>query len=240
MNTRFLSLCSALALLAAACGGGTDTNEGDGGGGGNTTTTGSGNTGSGSSTTTDTTSTGSGGGGGSVCNPTLENDFCANADSCDCLPTDTTEDSWCDAYEAVSVFICPDGVDVCTPGHNTCGYDLPPGEDYVPADATCVTFVNGDGWAGNGTQSNIQSPYDPYDANDQLHIGFGSLFVGESEYYTNFTMSGKKFYWNRANASQYESGEGEIADNCTSLEVRFYGAGESTPYATYTATHVNQ
>lgn len=66
------------------------------------------------------------------------------------------------------------------------------------------------------------------------------MFEGEAEYYYGFVMSGKKFYWNRFNAAGYESGEGEISDDCLSVEVRFYYASETTPYMTKTATHVHQ
>ncbi|MFH1078467.1 MAG: hypothetical protein V1745_04295 [Patescibacteria group bacterium] len=240
MNYRFSSLCSALALLAAACGG-TDTGNGDGGGGtgSNCQSVGCGNGGGGgtSSGTTTGTGTGTGTGGSDVCNPTPENNNCASASSCECLPIDTTKDSWCSAYDEISVYICPDTGDVCTPGHNQCGYDLPEGVDYEPADATCKGFVNGDVWAGNNVQSGFDSDVDE---NGQTHVGFGSMFGGAAEYYYGFIMSGKKFYWNRFNAAQYESGEGEIADDCLSVEIRFYGGGSTTPYKTYTATHVHQ
>ncbi|MCI0479370.1 hypothetical protein L0Y59_02390 [Candidatus Uhrbacteria bacterium] len=232
MTHRLLTLCSAFALLAAACGG-TDGGTGDGGDGGD-------GAGAGLTTTSDTTTTSEttsvgGAGGAEPCYPTAENGFCADADSCECRPMIGTRDEWCDAYENIGVNICPDGSDVCTPGHNRCGYDLPPGVDYESADPTCVTFVNGDKWAGNGVQSNVSSDVNE---NGQRGVAFGIMFGGSAEYYNGFIMSGRTFYWNRANAAGYESGVGEISPDCKSITVRFYDAGQDQPYAEYLATHV--
>jgi hypothetical protein len=235
-HRRALQLISFVtALFVVACGGGGAGGDGAGNTGSNCQSlacnTGAGGSGSGGTTTTTTSGGGgTGAGGGDVCHPTVENGNCAGQ-TCECLPTQTSCDEWCSAYEGAGIYICPDGANVCGNGQNRCGYDLPLGTAYEQPDPTCIQFVNGDTWSGDSGSDHVQSTLN---SNEQRHIGFGNLSAGQADYYDGFTMSGLKFYWNRANTDQYESAEGEITADCKSITLNFYNGGESSPYATYT------
>lgn len=228
-----------IALLVAACGDGAGGDDGAGNGGADCQDDGcAGNGGSGAGDTTTTTGNG-GTGGGDVCHPNVANDYCAGEPDCECRTTLTTDPSFCAQWEAEGVELCPNGPGECSPGSNTCGYDLPQGQAYEPPDPTCIGYVNGDTWAGNMGQSSIGGGAG-YDANGQFRTAFGNLFGGEAGYYNDFVMAGRKFFWNRGISAQTESGEGEITSDCKYIAVDFFYAGETTPYASYDISWVHQ
>ena len=213
------------AFVIAACGGaGADEGDNGGdGGSGNAGLTGTGNQGnSGNSGTGAGGSTSSGTGGGEVCHPTLENGWCKDAPSCECEST-----------PYISGAPCPTSVgNVCFPGHNQCGCDLPLGEDYVAPDAECIQYIGGDTWVYVGQpdwKGSIQGGYGDY---GQLHMNSGGLIGPYADYYDGFVVSARKIFWNQANRDQYDFSEGEFSPDCKTITMHHFHAGESQPVAT--------
>jgi hypothetical protein len=210
----------AAAILLIACGSGdgaVNWDNGDGGSAGNTSTDG-GNTGSGSSS-----------GNGEVCNPTMENGWCADADNCECLPTDSTSEEAC----AASPELCPPDGNKCTPGHNQCGYNLPKGADYQSPVEKCVPYLNGNTWREVGPQYDGEIGNE-LEANGQL--GVGGLIRPDSDeaysYYTSYSMSGSLLCWNLFNRDNFESAEGKISEDCETIDMSYFKPGSTEPYVT--------
>lgn len=220
-HSRALFVFASLALIALvpACGdsgtGGTGNSHvggsADGGEGGNPSTVSTG--GDGGSTTIST------GGNPNVCTPTIVDVTCSGADTCACEPMGVSMPP-----EAA----CPSTAgNVCEPGHNQCGCDLPMGTDYVPPDPTCIGYVNGDTWGVEGTA--FSDPLDWSAApNGQTIVGFGSLFGPDAPYYKGMIMSGKSLYWNRAN-QMLENCSGEFSPDCKRISINCVdGSGATT------------
>ncbi|MBU1033125.1 hypothetical protein KJ937_04310 [Patescibacteria group bacterium] len=140
-----------------------------------------------------------------------------------CSPTFSSDEEWCTAAEDMELYICPEGLNVCTSDHNQCGYDLPEGEDYVPPDAECKKFIDGDTWVDEDADQG--KALSEYDENGQLEVGFGVL-SHSAPYFSNFKVSGKKIVWNRGNADSYESAEGEFGSDCEQITMRYYKGGK--------------
>lgn len=213
-----------LAFIVSACGGaGTDGGGNDGDGGSGSGLSGTGNQGNGGNPGTGagggSSSSGSGGG-GEVCHPTLENGWCKDAPSCECEPTPYIADA-----------PCPTSVgNVCFPGHNQCGCNLPLGEDYVAADAECVGYISGDTWVTVGDPDAKGTIGHEFGENDQLYMG-GKLSP-YSEFYDHFTVSARKIVWNFANRDQYDFSEGEFGGDCKTITMNHFHAGENEPFET--------
>lgn len=223
------SFSASIALfLATACGGnGASGTDGDGGstftGGG-----GSGNGTSSSSSSSSSSSTSGSGGSAVACHPTeADPTAAACTDTCVCQPTQTSSPEWCSSMlQDPGVDACPSGCNTCSAGSNQCGYDLPKGEAYVAPD--CLTWVNGDTWIDEFQNENTCGGV--YDSNGQFRFAINLIGSGAAYFTGEYRLSGKKIYWNRANATSMESGEGEINDTCDTITVRLYKAGETTPY----------
>ncbi|MFA5935971.1 MAG: hypothetical protein WC787_03925 [Patescibacteria group bacterium] len=229
IHSRALLFCSifALSLSIPACGdGGTGGSGNDGEGGGACDSDcggdGPGNGGSGLGSNT--------GGNPNACTPTFDNLTCEGAATCNCAAMT--------AMPAEAA--CPNQMgNVCTPGHNQCGCDLPVDTDYVPADEECVSFVNGDTWQDVTGQFFDTAGWD-YNDNGQRQIGFGSLFLPEDDfYYTGLIMSGRSLQWNLANP-MLERCDGIFTADCLNVTLRCYHGSETSAYAEGTLYHVSQ
>lgn len=221
------------AFVIAACGG-AGANEGDdngGGGSGNSGLTGAGNQGNGNSGTGAGSSTSSGsGGGGEVCNPTMENGWCKDAPSCECEFTPFIPDAPCPGLDKNGNKIPGAVGNVCTPGHNQCGCDLPLGEDYMAPDANCIWYIDGDTWVPVGFPDGKGTIGSKYRENGQLYAS--GIIAPYSEFYNGFVVSARKIAWNLANRDQYDFAEGEFSEDCKTITMRYYRSGENEPYGT--------
>ncbi|MBI4139074.1 hypothetical protein HY479_02890 [Candidatus Uhrbacteria bacterium] len=220
-NKRQVIVFCVTALLAACGGNGETSSSGSGasgagnaGSGGSGTGTGGGNGGSGTGT----------GGGNGVCHPTLDNGWCAGAESCECLETLNTSEAFCTEMAEQGLDMCPPDGNTCEPGHNRCGYDLPKGEDYIAGD--CESHVSGDTWVlvGPGYETTAGSKKNP---NNQLVLG-GVGSCG-SENCNGLTVSGKKLYGYRFIREVVDTAEGEFSEDCRTITMRYYPVGSTQP-----------
>ncbi|MBU1907723.1 hypothetical protein KKF59_01165 [Patescibacteria group bacterium] len=221
-----------VAVGIAACGGaGADEGDGSGNGGsGNSGLTGTGNQGNGNSGTGAGGSSSSGTGGGEVCHPTLENGWCADAPSCECEVTSWYPNMPCPGLDENGDKI-PDAIgNVCFPGHNQCGCDLPLGEDYQAPDAECIQYIGGDTWVKVG-EPDIKGPIgSSYKENGQLRMaGLGPSYI---DYYDGCVVSARKIVWNQTNRDQYDFAEGEFSPDCKTITMNYFHAGEAEPFET--------
>lgn len=247
MRSVLFTLFSAATLLIACGPGGTDANGTGGSGSASTSSTSTGGTGgSGNTATGGNAGSGSGGSTGNACTPSFE-DYNCTADltytDCSCDVMDTTDESpgmWCQGARSLGVEICPGPpANTCRVGHNNCSYDLPPGVDYEPADPTCLGYVQNSTWTdenGNPGQSGIE-----FLPNGIVRTGIGALMGPSNGYYLGFLMSGKKLYYNMANAGNADVGEGELSPDCMTITVTFTfvptGVGQPE---TFHWSHFNQ
>lgn len=232
---RTMMLVLALAVLAACGGNGTSSpSSGDGGNGSTSSTSSSGtsaNGGGGSS------SSGSGGGGSTgVCGPTPEDPLaskCQAGDVCVC-PVEKlgpTDPEWCAAWEAEGVYICTEGSNTCgfddqgVP-RNACGVDLPKGEYYQLPNG-CKDFVRNDTWVPYGYPDKAFDMATSWLAYGQLQLPIGCDL---GAYCDGTIMSGNDLYWNRYNKDTLPSTEGEFSPDCKTITLRYYDAGEPSPY----------
>lgn len=220
------------ALLMIACGSPNESTDDEGGGGEGATTWTSSGQGGGGSVSSSSGGGGEAGGGSSYCEPTQDDPFALLCtESCTCPISHTTEPGWCNWWPG----ICPDQGNICSAGHNQCNYDLPLGVDYIEPE--CGDYVNGDIWSALNSDKKDYSGLEYWGG--QLHFGIPSL--GGSEGYDSLhVMNGKKIYWNRANAQNFESGEGEFSENCKTATMRYYLPGETVPYDTSVAVYITQ
>ena len=169
---------------------------------------------------------GSSGASGGTCSPkdaTASN--CAPDDVCTCNPTKTTSAEWCEDWAGQGIYICPEDANICSPGHNQCGYDLPKGEDYIPPDSTCAEYIDGDTWAGDVVVKATLN------VNKELEVRFGLLEPSNS-YFNDFLVHGKKLLWNNANQDSYEWARGSFSEDCESITIDYYSplnGGEEQP-----------
>jgi hypothetical protein len=235
-HSRALFVFVALALLPLpACGdggtGGTG-NAGDGGsddGEGGSPSTSSSNGGDGSGGDPSTTTTNSTGGSTNVCTPSSGDLTCSSADSCECEDMGVTMPP-----EAA----CPTTVgNICSPGHNQCGCDLPMDTDYVAPDSTCIKYVDGDTWGVEGTSFSDIVTWEPA-PNGQYLVKFRSLFGPEASYYRGMTLSGKTFSWNQAN-QMLENCGGTFSADCKSIDISCQD-GTGTPTVGGTLVYIHE
>ncbi len=233
--------------LVAACGGedpaSSSSSSSSSGGGSGSTSTSSGGAGSSSTSSGgaggEGASTSSGGAGGSssssgeVCHPSKDDPLVQN-----CAP-----DAKCTCNETpyLPEAPCPSQIgNVCSPGHNQCGCDLPLGEDYILPDPECMTYIDGDTWGDkDGKHGDAISETDD---NGQQEAHFSHLGSG-APYFTGFKIQGEKIIWNQANRDQYESAEGEFSGDCKQITMRYYkplkGDGELPPSSTAIITFLH-
>ncbi len=193
------------------------------------TTTGPGGTGGGGSSTSTSTSTGTGAGGGdTMCHPNESNNWCEAESACECPPTLTSDDLWCENALSKGIDLCPEGVSLCTPGHNQCGFHLKKDEDYVAS--SCANFLDGNKWTSGGYESTFTATEN---AQGQLELHFGGLLGGITWYYNGFIVTGNKstgedeLRWNAKNRDHAEFGLGFLSSDCKTLTIRFYEPGAS-------------
>jgi hypothetical protein len=151
-----------------------------------------------------------------------------------------TSKEYCATAEENELYICPEDANVCSPGHNQCGYDLPKGQDYVLPDKECLQYMDGDTWGDkDGKHGEATSETDE---NGQLEANLQYLGFGEP-YFHGFKVQGKTLYFNQANRDSYESAEGEFSGDCKQITMRYYqpmkGDGELPPYATASITFLH-
>lgn len=218
LSTIFVALFSATACDNS----GTTGSGGDDGSGGATSTsdnsssTGMGNTTTGSSMSTNSTSSGS-----DVCNPSDADPFCTEALSCACnaMPAGMPAEA-----------PCPNSAgNVCEPGHNQCGCDLPMGEDYQTPDTTCKNHVKGATWQWSDGQYPSLATSEP-NSNGQLTVYFHAAFQPDLPYYHGFVMSNRTLSFNLANEAMLDYCTGEFASDCKSITLSCWHPGESAPY----------
>ncbi len=187
------------------------------------------------------TSTGDAGATGSdvVCHPSKNDPLiqdCPSDAQCECNPTKTTDQAWCDTWTKQDIHLCPADANKCSPGHNQCGYDLPKGEDYILPDSECLEYVDGDTWAGDTVVKAV------YNANGQHEIRFG-LLEPSILYFNGFLIHGRKLLWSNANQTSYEWAEGYFNGDCKQITINYYspldGGSEQIPGHTTTFSWTN-
>lgn len=230
---RALIVAAVFALfLAASCDNSGDGTGGkdDGSGGASSTSVNPASTSSGMGNTTSgnsmsTTSTGS----GDVCTPSPEDPFCNGALSCQCqaMPGGMPPEA-----------ACPNSAgNVCTPGHNQCGCDLPMDTDYVMPDANCAGYVDGDIWQTENGTTESQAQTQPIQ-NGQYAVSFGAAFTPDASYFNGFVMSGKLLSWNEANSAMLDHCTGTFSSDCKSITLSCWHGADTTPFKQKTLINI--